>query len=76
MSGDLVAARENSICIKLNPSSFKRKTVIRQDKRHQTQCGKSSLVVTIFFSLDKSDLSRPYSEQVVFQNNIWRSLPA
>lgn len=26
MSGDLVAARENSICIKLNPSFSKRKT--------------------------------------------------
>lgn len=52
MSGDLVAARENSTCMKLNPSSFKRKTVIGQDKRHQTQCGKFSLVIRIFFSLE------------------------
>lgn len=26
--------------------------------------------------LNKCDLSRPYSEQVVFPNNLWRSLPA
>lgn len=52
MSGDLIAARENTVCIKLNPSSSKRKTMTGQDKRQQTQCVEFSLVIRIFFSLE------------------------